>query len=87
MASVSGKTLIIGAGPAGLGAGIALGSAALVLERGPSAGGLCQTIELAGAIFDLGGHSFHTPHQKFRDLVFHAIPLAGRATGATSRRS
>ena len=66
---------VIGAGPAGLGAGIALGKAAFVLERSAGPGGLCQSIEQAGAIFDLGGHSFHTPHQRVRDLVFRSVPM------------
>ena len=67
--------VIIGAGPGGLGAAIALGERASVLERDASPGGLCQTVELAGALFDLGGHSFHTPHKAIRDLVFAATPM------------
>ena len=67
--------MIIGAGPAGLGAAIALGKRASVLERDASPGGLCQTVELAGAVFDLGGHSFHTHHKAIRDLVFAATPM------------
>jgi protoporphyrinogen oxidase len=69
------EIIIIGAGPAGLGAGIALGEAATVLERSSGAGGLSTTVELAGAVFDLGGHSFHTPHARIRDLVFRATPM------------
>jgi protoporphyrinogen oxidase len=67
--------VVVGAGPAGLGAGLALGEAAIVLERGADVGGLCRTIELGGAIFDLGGHSFHTPHPAIRDLIFRATPM------------
>ncbi len=66
---------IIGAGPAGLGAGLALGEAAVVLEQAGGSGGLGGTVELAGAVFDLGGHSFHTPHPEIRDLVFRALPM------------
>jgi UDP-galactopyranose mutase len=68
-------TLVIGAGPVGLGAALALGDAARVLERGADAGGLCASVTLEGAVFDLGGHSFHTPHREVRDLVFGALPM------------
>ena len=67
--------VVIGAGPAGLGVGIALGEAAIVLERSLGVGGLSRTVELAGATFDLGGHSWHTPHAAIRDLVFRATPM------------
>jgi len=67
--------VIIGAGPAGLGAAIALGERASVLERDASPGGLCKTVELAGALFDLGGHSFHTPRKAIRNLAFEATQL------------
>lgn len=68
-------TVVIGAGPAGLGAALALGERAVVLERGADAGGLCGTLTLDGAVFDLGGHSFHTPHPEVRKLVFDALPM------------
>jgi protoporphyrinogen oxidase len=67
--------VIIGAGPAGLGAALALQEKAVVLERRSDAGGLCQTVSLDGAVFDLGGHSFHTPHPEIRELVFGALPM------------
>lgn len=67
--------VVLGAGPAGIGAGIALGDSALVLERNAEPGGLCSTIELDGALFDLGGHSFHTPHPEIRELVFSALEM------------
>lgn len=67
--------IVLGAGPAGIGAGLSLGRRAIVLERGPEVGGLCGTIELDGAVFDLGGHSFHTPHAEVRRLVFDALPM------------
>ncbi len=50
---IKADTIVIGAGPAGLGA-------ALTLD---------------GAIFDLGGHSFHTPHPAIRQLVFDALEM------------
>ena len=75
-------TIVIGAGPAGLGAALALGERALVLERNPDAGGLSSTITLEGAVFDLGGHSFHTPHPEIRKLVFDALPMEEQAREA-----
>ncbi|HLX24079.1 MAG TPA: FAD-dependent oxidoreductase [Usitatibacter sp.] len=71
-------TIVIGAGPAGIGAALALGDEALVLERSAHAGGLSATVTLEGAVFDLGGHSFHTPHTHVRDLVFGAVPMEER---------
>ena len=76
-------TIVIGAGPAGLGAGIALGERAMVLERGADAGGLCGSVTLDGAVFDLGGHSFHTPHPEIRKLVFEALPMEEQVRQAT----
>jgi protoporphyrinogen oxidase len=67
--------VVLGAGPAGIGAGLALGERGIVLEASSSPGGICQTIEFAGAFFDLGGHSFHTPHPDIRDLVFGAVKM------------
>ena len=67
--------VILGAGPAGLGAALALGDRAVVLEGEREAGGLCRSLELGGAVFDLGGHSFHTPHPEIRQLVFDALPM------------
>jgi protoporphyrinogen oxidase len=68
-------TVVVGAGPAGLGAAIALGQSTVVLESRDSVGGLCGTLTIDGAIFDLGGHSFHTPHPAIRRLVFEALEM------------
>jgi len=54
---------------------LSLGRRAIVLERSAEVAGLCRTVELDGAIFDLGGHSFHTPHERVRTLVFDALPM------------
>jgi UDP-galactopyranose mutase len=61
--------LIIGAGPAGLAVSHGLCGRARILERGAGVGGLCRSIEFGGAVFDIGGHSFHTPHAEVRGLV------------------
>lgn len=69
------RVVVIGAGPAGIGAGIALGEQGLVVDGCQELGGLCRTIEYDGAVFDLGGHSFHTPHPEIRDLVFNSLEM------------
>ena len=68
-------TIVLGAGPAGIGAAISLGKRAIVLERSEEVAGLSRTVELDGAVFDLGGHSFHTPHENVRRLVFSALQM------------
>lgn len=69
------RIVVIGGGPAGIGAGIALEDRGCVLEAAHDPGGLSRTIELDGAVFDLGGHSFHTPHPEVRELVFNALDM------------
>jgi len=57
------KTVIIGAGPAGLSAAYELmrhGFSSVVLEKGMQAGGLSRTVEYRGFLFDIGGHRFFT---------------------------
>ena len=61
--------LIIGAGPAGLSLAHHLSADCLIVEREREVGGLCRSIEREGAVFDIGGHSFHTPHPEVRDFV------------------
>ncbi len=51
--------VVLGAGPAGLGAGLAAaraGARVAVVEAGPRVGGLCVTVERDGLRYDLGGH-------------------------------
>src|SRR5207249_3887581 len=55
--------------------GLALGEQGAVLEESTRPGGLCSTIEFEGAVFDWGGHSFHTPHPEVRELVFQALDM------------
>jgi UDP-galactopyranose mutase len=73
--SFNDRVIVLGAGPAGIGAGIALGDQAIVLDNCPNLGGLCRSIVLDGAVFDWGGHSFHTPHAAVRDLVFDSLEM------------
>lgn len=69
------KNIIIGAGPAGIGAGISLGKDCLILEKSDSVGGFSRSININGAIFDFGGHSFHTPHTEVHDLVYNSLDM------------
>lgn len=58
-----GKTLIIGAGPAGITCAYELanrGRASLIIEKEPVAGGLAKTLEYKGFRFDIGPHRFFT---------------------------
>ena len=53
--------IIIGAGPSGMACAYTLaqkGSASCVVDRDDRVGGLCQTIDFAGNLFDIGGHRF-----------------------------
>lgn len=67
--------VVLGAGPAGIAAALAVGPAAILLDERSSVGGLAGTVERSGAIFDFGGHSFHTPHPDVRDLVFDSLEM------------
>ncbi len=63
------RGLIIGGGPAGLAVAHELQGDTLVLEKEEEVGGLCRSVEQDGGFFDIGGHSFHTPHPHVRELV------------------
>jgi protoporphyrinogen oxidase len=71
----SAPVLVIGGGPAGIAAALALGSDGLLLEGAQTLGGLSMTLSFGGAVFDLGGHSFHTPHPHIREMVFDALDM------------
>jgi protoporphyrinogen oxidase len=63
------RALVLGAGPAGLSFAYAYGSRATVLEKTSEVGGLSRSLEIGEGVFDIGGHSFHTPHRSVQDLV------------------
>lgn len=63
------KVLIIGAGPAGLALSHAAPDSAVILERSDGVGGLCRSMEIGDGVFDIGGHSFHSPHPEVVELV------------------
>jgi len=61
MAATKERVYIIGAGPAGMACAYTLangGQPAVVIEGEKDVGGLCQTIEYSGYLFDIGGHRF-----------------------------
>lgn len=63
------RGIVVGAGPSGLAVAWRLGDAVVVMEKEHRVGGLCRSIEKDGGVFDIGGHSFHTPHPDVMDLV------------------
>ncbi len=60
---------MIGGGPSGLALAYGLQGDTLVLEKDEAVGGLCRSIQHDGGVFDIGGHSFHTPYPEAHDLV------------------
>jgi protoporphyrinogen oxidase len=62
----------------------AAGLDVLVLEARDRVGGLCRTVSLGGATFDLGGHRFFTKDEEVRDYVFE---LMGRGLELRRRKS
>ena len=57
------ETVIIGAGPAGCGAGLTLsqaGRTCMILDDREIPGGMCRSIRWRGATFDVGPHRFFT---------------------------
>ena len=63
------ELLIVGAGPAGLATAIGYAGPSRILEQSDGVGGLCRSLEFGGAVFDIGGHSFHSPHAEVTALV------------------
>lgn len=63
------ELLIVGAGPAGLALAYHYSGRKRLLERESTVGGLCRSFEIGGGVFDIGGHSFHTPHAEVDRFV------------------
>ncbi|MGW6742628.1 protoporphyrinogen/coproporphyrinogen oxidase [Streptomyces sp. NPDC055025] len=66
------EVLILGAGLAGLGAGVEaqrLGRDSLILEAAPTAGGLCRGITIAGCMFDRYGPKVIVERESSQELV------------------
>lgn len=75
------KYLILGAGPAGLTVANVLKQAGitdfLVLEKEDVAGGLCRSVEVDGAPFDIGGgHFLDVRRPKVNEFLFQFMPEA-----------
>ncbi|MGC6415394.1 MAG: protoporphyrinogen/coproporphyrinogen oxidase [Bacteroidia bacterium] len=77
------ENLIVGAGPAGIAAALSLGKSAVIIDRNKEAGGQSGSIEIGEAVFDIGGHSFHTPHPFVRDLVYNSLEMYDQKRNAT----
>ncbi len=76
LAAKNHRTIIIGAGPAGLTAAYELviqGSRPIVLEKDTMVGGLARTVTYKGYRFDIGGHRFftkvHEVNQLWHDML------------------
>lgn len=65
------RALLLGAGPAGLAAALALaerGERPIVYEKARTPGGICRTVERNGYYFDIGGHRFFTKFDEVQAL-------------------
>lgn len=63
------NVIVLGAGPAGLAFSHRFGKGATILEKSGNVGGLSRSVNFLDGTFDIGGHSFHTPHQEVHQLV------------------
>ncbi len=74
---MSAPVVVIGAGPAGLTAGLRLrqaGVATTVVEASDSVGGISRTVERDGWRFDLGGHRFFTKVPEVEAFWHEVLP-------------
>ncbi len=62
------KTIILGAGVAGLACAKALGGNAIVLEKENRVGGLCDSFEMNGFYFDYGAHAAFSKNKEIVSL-------------------
>ncbi|PWN53836.1 putative UDP-galactopyranose mutase [Violaceomyces palustris] len=82
MSATEVDTLVIGAGPTGLGAAkrlhqLNLGSWTLI-DSAKEAGGLASTdVTEEGFLFDVGGHVIFSHYQYFDDVIHEALPKEG----------
>lgn len=72
------RTVIVGAGPVGLGVAHTLRGApahdCVLLEREAEPAGLCRSFTVGGATFDYGGHAFFTKHPEVDALLTRLAP-------------
>lgn len=75
------KVLILGAGPAGLGAAYKLlkdnnNYEVIILEKEKEIGGLCKTKEFENIKLDYGVHFYRiSEYKEFNDIVYNLIPI------------
>ena len=82
------KTLIVGAGPAGLTAAYELaklGIGATIVEADDQVGGLSRTVNYRGYRFDIGGHRFFTKVPLINEL-WHEMLRRGLSRAAALSR-
>ena len=68
--------IVLGAGPAGLGAALALardGQQVVLLEAGAEVGGLCRTIRRGALAYDVGGHILFVNDDARRDWLHELL--------------
>jgi len=83
----AGDAVVLGGGLAGLAAGYRLSQAGkrlTLLESAPAVGGLSQTLNHQGFLFDIGGHRFITKDKAIEELV---LELLGEDVLEVPRRS
>jgi len=79
------KSLVIGGGPSGLALAFGLQGDTLILEKEGTVGGLCRSFHYGCGVFDIGGHSFHTPYPAVYELI-HKLTSAGLYTQTRDAR-
>lgn len=82
------KVIILGAGPAGLAAGLELvknGYFVQIVERDNFIGGIAKTIEYKGYRFDVGGHRFFTKNDEVNALWHETLKKDFKKTPRLSR--
>ena len=77
------KVIIIGAGPAGLTAGLELLNRSkeydvLILEESSSIGGISKTVKYKGNRMDIGGHRFFSKFDRVNNFWKDLLPVQGK---------
>lgn len=77
------KIVIIGAGPAGLTAGVEIlrqdsTCRVIILEESDTVGGISKTVNCDGNRMDMGGHRFFTKNEKIMKWWTEMLPLQGQ---------
>src|SRR5216683_8303716 len=66
---MSGRTIVVGGGLAGLACARELASGFVLLEAEERLGGLCRTDQVSGFSFDWTGHWLHARDPEMRELI------------------